>query len=83
MLDKDLATAGELGTLRGMRGTLTLLATLAALTALPASAGTLYKCTGADGVPNYVSKRVSGASWREAICGLKPFNWITRSARKR
>ena len=62
MLDKDLATAGELGTLRGMRGTLTLLATLAALTALPASAGTLYKCTGADGVPNYVSKRVSGAS---------------------
>jgi soluble lytic murein transglycosylase-like protein len=61
-LDKDLATAGELGTLRGMRGTLTLLATLAALTALPASAGTLYKCTGADGVPNYVSKRVSGAS---------------------
>ena len=33
-----------------------------ALTALPASAGTLYKCTGPDGVPNYVSKRVSGAS---------------------
>lgn len=61
-MDKDLATAGELGTLRGMRGTLTLLATLAALTALPASAGTLYKCTGDDGVPNYVSKRVSGAS---------------------
>ncbi len=61
-MDKDLATAGELGTLRGMRGTLTLLAALAALTALPASAGTLYKCTGADGVPNYVSKRVSGAS---------------------
>jgi soluble lytic murein transglycosylase-like protein len=61
-LDKDLATAGELGTLRGMRGTLTLLAALAALTALPASAGTLYKCTGADGVPNYVSKRISGAT---------------------
>ncbi|PZQ31703.1 MAG: transglycosylase [Stenotrophomonas acidaminiphila] len=45
-----------------MRGTLTLLAALAALTALPASAGTLYKCTGADGVPAYVSKRVSGSS---------------------
>ncbi len=35
---------------------------LAALVALPASAGTLYKCIGSDGVPNYVSKRVSGAS---------------------
>lgn len=61
-MDKDLASNGETGTLRAMRGTLTLLAVLAALTALPASAGTLYKCTGADGVPNYVSKRVSGAS---------------------
>jgi soluble lytic murein transglycosylase-like protein len=61
-LDKDLAITREFGTLRGMRGTLTLLAALAALTALPASAGTLYKCTGNDGVPNYVSKRVSGAS---------------------
>lgn len=61
-MDKDLATTREFGTLRGMRGTLTLLAMLAALTALPASAGTLYKCTGADGVPAYVSKRVSGAS---------------------
>lgn len=61
-MDKDLAMPGELGTLRGMRGTLTLLAMLAALTAVPASAGTLYKCTGNDGVPNYVSKRVSGAS---------------------
>ena len=62
MLDKDLAIIRESGTLRGMRGTLTLLAMLAALTALPASAGTLYKCTGADGVPAYVSKRVSGSS---------------------
>jgi len=41
---------------------LPLLAAVIALTALPASAGTLYKCTGADGVPNYVSKRVGGAS---------------------
>ncbi|MEL1263742.1 lytic transglycosylase domain-containing protein [Pseudoxanthomonas putridarboris] len=45
-----------------MRGTLTLLAALVALTVLPASAGTLYKCTGEDGVPNYVSKRVNGAT---------------------
>ncbi|TAA28320.1 lytic transglycosylase domain-containing protein [Pseudoxanthomonas winnipegensis] len=30
--------------------------------ALPASAGTLYKCVGADGIPAYVSKRVSGAT---------------------
>lgn len=60
-MDKDLAITRESRTLRGMRGTLTLLAMLAALTALPASAGTLYKCTGADGVPAYVSKRVSGS----------------------
>jgi len=39
-----------------------LLAVLAASAVMPASAGTLYKCTGADGVPNYVSKRVGGAS---------------------
>ncbi|HEX4853039.1 lytic transglycosylase domain-containing protein [Arenimonas sp.] len=28
----------------------------------PAWAGTLYKCTGADGIPNYTGKRVDGAS---------------------
>jgi soluble lytic murein transglycosylase-like protein len=44
------------------RFVLPLLAALLVLTALPASAGTLYKCTGADGVPSYVSKRVGGAS---------------------
>jgi len=44
-----------------MKGMLLPLGMLAACFALPASAGTLYKCTGADGVPNYVSKRVSGA----------------------
>jgi soluble lytic murein transglycosylase-like protein len=44
------------------RFALPLLAAMIASTALPASAGTLYKCTGADGVPNYVSKRVGGAS---------------------
>ena len=39
----------------------TLLAAAAASVATTAEAGTLFKCTGADGVPNYVSKRVSGA----------------------
>jgi len=46
-----------------MKGILGIAAlALAALTAMPASAGTLYKCVGADGIPSYVSKRVSGAS---------------------
>lgn len=36
-------------------------AVVLALAALPASAGTLYRCVGADGVPSYVSKRVAGA----------------------
>ena len=49
-----------------LRYALPLLAALMALTALPASAGTLYKCTGADGVPNYVNKRVGGASRKRA-----------------
>lgn len=64
--DKHLAIAPEVGKLRRMRGLtlncmLPLLAALIASTALPAGAGTLYKCTGADGVPNYVSKRLGGA----------------------
>lgn len=46
-----------------MKGILGIAAlALAALTALPASAGTLYKCIGADNIPSYVSKRVAGAS---------------------
>jgi soluble lytic murein transglycosylase-like protein len=46
-----------------MKGILGIFAlALAALTAVPASAGTLYKCVGADGIPSYVSKRVSAAS---------------------
>ncbi|WP_295930296.1 lytic transglycosylase domain-containing protein [uncultured Xanthomonas sp.] len=46
-----------------MKGMLWLLGLgLATLTAAPASAGTLYKCTGNDGVPSYGSKRVSGAN---------------------
>ena len=31
------------------------------LAAAPAGAGTLYRCTGADGIPNYSGKRVPGA----------------------
>jgi hypothetical protein len=30
--------------------------------AVPAWAGTLYKCTGADGIPNYSGKKVAGSS---------------------
>ena len=34
---------------------------LLALVAVPASAGTIYRCVGSDGVSNYVRKRVPGA----------------------
>ncbi len=45
--------------MKGRLGTTAII--IAALTAAPASAGTLYKCLGADGVTSYVSKRVAGA----------------------
>ncbi|MCD7098893.1 lytic transglycosylase domain-containing protein [Stenotrophomonas sp. MMGLT7] len=46
-----------------MRGMLLPLGILAAAwAASPASAGTLYKCIGDDGIPSYVSKRTAGAS---------------------
>ena len=38
----------------------------------PATAGTLYRCVGADGIPNYSGKRVSGA-----IC--KPMDYVAPS----
>ena len=39
-----------------------LLASLAlALVPVTASAGTLYKCTGADGIPNYTGKKIAGS----------------------
>ena len=45
-----------------MKGILGIAAIIiAALVAVPASAGNLYKCVGADGVPSYVSKRLAGA----------------------
>ncbi|TWH05888.1 hypothetical protein L613_005100000220, partial [Pseudoxanthomonas taiwanensis J19] len=34
---------------------------LLGLAALPASAGTVYRCVGSDGVSSYVTKRVPGA----------------------
>ncbi len=46
--------------MKGILGIVGILA--AALTAAPASAGTLYKCIGSDGIPNYVNSRVRGAS---------------------
>ncbi|PSD11731.1 transglycosylase, partial [Stenotrophomonas maltophilia] len=45
--------------MKGILGTTAII--IAALTAAPASAGTLYKCQGGDGVTSYVSKRVAGA----------------------
>lgn len=45
--------------MKGRLGTTAII--IVALTAAPASAGTLYKCLGADGVTSYVSKRVAGA----------------------
>ena len=40
-----------------------LLASLALALVVPAtaSAGTLYKCTGADGIPNYTGKKIAGS----------------------
>ena len=82
--DKDLATRDEVGTLRAMMGNhrelaLPLLAAVLALTVLPASAGTLYKCTGADGVPNYVNKRVGGATC-EVVSRYTPDRGGSRAA---
>src|SRR5688572_25457187 len=34
---------------------------LAALVPTTASAGTLYKCTGSDGIPNYSGKKIAGS----------------------
>ncbi|MCL7714215.1 lytic transglycosylase domain-containing protein [Stenotrophomonas mori] len=45
--------------MKGRLGTMAIV--IAALAVAPASAGTLYKCAGADGVTSYVSKRVPGA----------------------
>ena len=62
-----------------MKGTLLrCLTVFACLAASPVGAGTLYKCTGADGVPAYVSKRVAGARC-ESVMQYRP-GPSTRSA---
>lgn len=63
--------------MKGIVGTIAALS-LTALTALPASAGTLYKCVGDDGIPSYVSKRVP-----KATCSVVSNYRPDRSAPKR
>ncbi|WP_449467221.1 lytic transglycosylase domain-containing protein [Stenotrophomonas humi] len=53
---------------------------VAALVALPASAGTLYKCIGSDGIPNYVNKRVGGASC-SVVSSYRPSSGASHRAR--
>ncbi|KAG1321665.1 hypothetical protein G6F63_013689 [Rhizopus arrhizus] len=65
---------GILGTTAIIIAALTAALT-AALPAAPASAGTLYKCQGADGVTSYVSKRVAGA-----VCSSISYSRDTRPA---
>ncbi|MHC6216121.1 lytic transglycosylase domain-containing protein [Stenotrophomonas acidaminiphila] len=55
---------------------------IVALTAVPASAGTLYKCLGADGVSNYVSKRIRGASC-SVVGSYRPSSATSRPAERR
>lgn len=59
--------------MKGILGTTAII--IAALTAASASAGTLYKCQGADGVTSYVSKRVAGA-----VCSSISYSRDTRPA---
>ncbi|HEY0660364.1 MAG TPA: lytic transglycosylase domain-containing protein [Lysobacter sp.] len=44
-----------------MKGAWGILVLLSALAAMPASAGTVYRCDGADGARTYSSKRIPGA----------------------
>ncbi|MFA4578979.1 lytic transglycosylase domain-containing protein, partial [Xanthomonas perforans] len=46
--------------MKGMSRLLGLM--LVTLSAAPVSAGTLYKCVGADGITSYLSKRQSGST---------------------
>jgi len=61
---KHLATAAEHRTLRIVKRGWGLIATLGLLAAFPVAGSTLYRCDSGDGIPQYVSKRVSGASCR-------------------
>ena len=59
-----LASVMEVWTLRIVKRGWGLIATLGLLAAFPAAGSTLYRCDSGDGIPQYVSKRVSGASCR-------------------
>ncbi|WP_372393589.1 lytic transglycosylase domain-containing protein [Xanthomonas sp. NCPPB 3582] len=61
--------------MKGMSRALGLL--LVTLSAAPASAGTLYKCVGGDGITSYLSKRQSGAT-----CSVISSYTPDRSARR-
>lgn len=61
---KHLATVAEHRTLRLVKRGWGLIATLGLLAAFPVAGSTLYRCDSGDGIPQYVSKRVSGASCR-------------------
>ncbi len=54
-----------------MKGGFTLLGMICLFAAMPAVAGTIYRCEGADGVPSYVSKKVSGARC-SAVTSYRP-----------
>jgi len=61
---KHLATDAEHRTLRVVKRGWGIIATLGLLAAFPVAGSTLYRCDSGDGIPQYVSKRVSGASCR-------------------
>lgn len=54
--------------MKGVRG---LIGVLCALASFPAAAGTLYRCESGDGVPQYVSTRIGGASCK-AVASYRP-----------
>jgi len=61
---KHLARGAEGWKLRDVKRGWGLIATLGLLAAFPVAGSTLYRCDSGDGVPQYVSKRVSGATCR-------------------
>ncbi|WP_425491140.1 lytic transglycosylase domain-containing protein [Luteimonas fraxinea] len=59
-----------------------LIATLGLLAAFPVAGSTLYRCDSGDGIPQYVSKRVSGASCRlVSSAPAAPRSSATRASR--
>ena len=68
---KDLASAAEAWTLRDVKRGWGLIVALGLLAAFPVAGSSLYRCDTGDGIPQYVSKRVSGASCR-VVGGAPP-----------